>query len=538
MAKLQQAINNLGESGKTRIGYKVDSYKQALDALQKSKYINAQSQGGTTVGKHYSYEQVDSMQFDANGFSVDRKAAIWKMDLTNYGPVPVVNDRGNSMLACVVGQYGTQVERYECPNVLDTQDVNTVNTLPDSFMVGAKIDLTGTAVSYFNKMFHEQGGDSSEDDITPTQMSGLAYNGFLKAELIFPTAKKSVYVDVIGQAKNSNHSMFYLNTCIIGCSGWDALGVAVNCTVDGKSSQIVPKSSMPKNVLQGKSYNFNSRSITGFGAAQYKNWANKRNNGQLKGDPSVQVDKISGERVYVRLFLNSDDRQKVNDLLPKTYSENIYSTYGKMVLNATQASPTTTGGLAQVQLRQGLEKFKNCIYWGNLVKPKKRSKEQLRYRMGGGHSTFTFQGQNGPAKLESAGQNSALISPLFVPNSWDGDLDCSSFALMVWGSSGIFQQTAKIPCPSTASMMGMHANSYDAYLKPQYTLQIIEMSPGVPLLPGDWLVTGADAHVVVVYDGNTSQVIDVSSGKSKNQTSLRKYNIGRGKRIIRVVDKK
>jgi hypothetical protein len=124
-----------------------------------------------------------------------------------------------------------------------------VNTLPDSFMVGAKIDLTGTAVSYFNKMFHEQGGDSSEDDITPTQMSGLAYNGFLKAELIFPTAKKSVYVDVIGQTKNSNHSMFYLNTCIIGCSGWDDLGVAVNCTVDGKSSQIVPKSSSPKNVL-------------------------------------------------------------------------------------------------------------------------------------------------------------------------------------------------------------------------------------------------------------------------------------------------
>jgi hypothetical protein len=87
------------------------------------------------------------------------------------------------------------------------------------------------------------------------------------------------------------------------------------------------------------------------------------------------VDKISGERVYVRLFLNSDDRQKVNDLLPKTYSENIYSTYGKMVQNATQASPLTTGGLAQVQLRQGLEKFKNCIYWGNEAKPQKRSKE-------------------------------------------------------------------------------------------------------------------------------------------------------------------
>ena len=538
MAKLQQVMDKLGETGKNRMGYKVDSYAQALSALQKSKYINAQSQGGTTVGKYYSYEQVDSMQFDANGFSVDRKAAIWKMDLTNYGPVPVVNDRGNSMLACVVGQYGTQVERYECPNVLETQDVNTANTLPDSFMVGAKIDLTGTAVSYFNKMFHEQGGDSSEDDITPTQMSGLAYNGFLKAELIFPTAKKSVYVDVIGQAKNSNHSMFYLNTCIIGCSGWDALGVAVNCTVDGKSSQIVPKSSTPKNVLQGKSYNFNNRSITGFGAAQYKNWANKRNNGQLKGDPSVQVDKISGERVYVRLFLNSDDRQKVNDLLPKTYSENIYSTYGKMVQNATQAAPLTTGGRAQVQLRQGLEKFKNCIYWGHVAKPQKRSKEQLRYRMSGGHGTFTYQGQNGPAKLERAGQNSELISPLFVPNGWDGDLDCSSFALMVWGSSGIFQQTAKIPCPTTAIMMGMNANSYDAYLKPQYTLQIIEMTPGVPLLPGDWVVTGADAHVVVIYDGDTSQVIDVSSKDSKNKTTLRRYNLGLGKRIIRVVDKK
>ena len=84
----------------------------------------------------------------------------------------------------------------------------------------------------------------------------------------------------------------------------------------------------------------------------------------------------------------------------------------------------------------------------------------------------------------------------------------------------------------------MNANSYDAYLKPQYTLQIIEMTPGVPLLPGDWVVTGAGKHVVVVYDGNTSQVIDVSSKDSKNQTTLRKYNFGLGKRIIRVVDKK
>jgi regulator of RNase E activity RraA len=64
------------------------------------------------------------------------------------------------------------------------------------------------------------------------------------------------------------------------------------------------------------------------------------------------------------------------------------------------------------------------------------------------------------------------------------------------------------------------------------------MTPGVTLLPGDWVVKGPKTHVVVIYDGNTSQVIDVSSKDSKNQTTLRPKNLQEYKRIIRVVDKK
>jgi hypothetical protein len=66
-----------------------------------------------------------------------------------------------------------------------------------------------------------------------------------------------------------------------------------------------------------------------------------------------------------------------------------------------------------------------------------------------------WQGDNGPAKLEKAGQGSELFSPLFVPTNFDGDFDCSSFALLVWASSGIFIENTKIPIIATSICLSM-----------------------------------------------------------------------------------
>lgn len=540
MAKssLDQAVKKLVETGKSKIGYSTaNQYKDVLEALQQSKYKVTDAEGGSVQGRYSSYGDVQSLQFDSNGFSTDPNAAIWKMKLNRWGAIPVLSE-GLVVMGGTERQKGLaekgEFPNQECPYKLEIQSSEGVNSLPDSFWVGAKIDVSDTAVNYFNKMFLS-GGDH-DVKVQAHHLASLIRCGYLYAEMIFPKLNASFNVDIVGNTLTSNHNVIYLNNCIIGSNGWDKTGLKVQANIDGKTVQIAPNGSSYKYHLQGNNYNFKSRSIDNFGKDKYNQWASPAVNGTQKLMP-VNIMEQDDVDVYVRLFMTEENQAKINTILTMKYSHEVYNTYGKLIANSSTASPIPTGGSPQVQLAIGIDRWKRCVYWGDAAKPKKRCKEQLRYRYSGGHDTFTYQGQNGSDKMEQAGQGTPLFSPLFVPNNWDGDLDCSSFALMVWCSSGLFKQTAKIPCPSTISMMSMTASSYDEYLKPQYTLQIHQMTPTIPLLPGDWIVKGPKQHVVVMVDETTSQVIQVSSKDVKNRTTLSTYNVRACRRIIRVVER-
>ena len=536
MAKssLNQVIKSLKDTGKSKIGYATKQYDQVLKALQQSKYKIEQATGGSIMGKYSSYGDVEGLQFTSDGFSQDRQVAIWRMKLNRWGAMPVkIVDSGHVMIGVTQKQFSVGPKQYECPHVLQVQGTDSVNGLPDYFLVGAKIDATDMAVSYFNYMFMKRGQD--DEQISVNEMSELINSGILEAQLIFPKANISLNVDIVGSTQISNHSVIYLNNCILGSNGWEKTGLKVQAKVGDEVVQLAPNGGNYKYILQGKTYNFKNNSIDDFGRVQYqKEWVGLDGTGKV---PAVEILEAEEVDVYVRLFISMENQSKAGSIIKKTFSQNVFKTYGEMIVNTSTASPVTTGGTAQVQLMQGINKFKNCIHWGVNRRPKKRSKEQLRYVYGGGHATFIFQGQNGPAKLESAGANSALVTPLFVPEGMNGDLDCSAFALMVWGSSGIFQQTAKIPCPTTAIMWNMNPNSYAAYLKPQYTLQIHNITPTTTFLPGDWVVSGPGKHVAVVYDANAKLTIESMNSDVQNRSVVGKIT-SKYKKIIRVVDKK
>ena len=190
MAKssLDQAVKKLKDSGKSKIGYSTaKTYENVLQALQQSKYKVEDAQGGSIRGRYSSYGDVETLQFDSDGFSTDPNAAIWKMKLNRWGAVPV-KTQGRVVMAGTEKQkalYGQgKFGRQECPYELELQSSEGVNGLPDQFWVGAKIDVSDTAVNYFNRMFLS-GGDHDEK-VDSGHLANLINCGYLYAELIFP----------------------------------------------------------------------------------------------------------------------------------------------------------------------------------------------------------------------------------------------------------------------------------------------------------------------------------------------------------------
>jgi hypothetical protein len=51
------------------------------------------------MGETYSWDKVNSLTFDSNGFSNDQKAAIWKMKMNRYGAVPITTPANNVLIA-------------------------------------------------------------------------------------------------------------------------------------------------------------------------------------------------------------------------------------------------------------------------------------------------------------------------------------------------------------------------------------------------------------------------------------------------------
>lgn len=526
-----------GNTGKTRIGYTVSAYNQALKALQKLQFIPDQ-ENPTILGKKRSYQQVQGMEFDANGFSIDRDAAIWKMQFRQWGAVPLLSSQ--TQRVCIAGtgkQTDETRQRNECPFSL-----NKNHYTEQSFNVGVKVDLTDLGVAYFNDMFCSRGQD--DEKINSSNLAGLVNSGCLFVEIIFPKANSAGFAGIIGQANISNNATIYLNSCILACQGWDKFGLRVQGSAGANKIQIAPNPSTYKFPIDNATYNLKQSSITKFGRTQYNSWCNR--SASAVGDVPVMLYQPQSVQVFVRFYIPSEFRQNAEFYLPNNYSHNIYKTYGDLIRQSMTVG-RTQGGSAAVSIKAALDNWRNMIYNERNISTRQFNPNSLRYVLGAGHTSFKYQGENGSVKFSVSGETSGLHTPLFIHTGTDPhQMDCSSFSCCLIYDSGIFDETKTLPSFATSGFQNA-ANQWKPLLKPQYDVIDFPLDDTNQVQAGDIVYFRGDekgsayGHAAVVYNNQPGslETLEINTGKrynlkvwKQNMRRLSEYN-----HVIRFIDK-
>ena len=528
-------------SGKTKIGYTVSTYGNALDALQKLRFIPDEDNAVPILGKPRSYKDVSGMQFNANGFSDDRNAAIWKMQLRQWGAVPLLSSETNRV--CIAGtgkETNESRQRNECPFVLDKNQYTE-----QKFKVGVKVDLTDLGVAYFNEMFCSRGQDDQKIDASG--LSALVNSGCLFVEIIFPQADTAAFAGIIGQTSISDNATIYINSCILTCQGWDKFGLTLFAQAGQSNFQVAPSGTGTyKFPLQGNNYNFKQASIQDFGRTKYNEWCNR--SGTTSGDIPVKLVQAAAVNVFVRFYIPSEFRGNAEMWLPKNYSHNIYKTYGDLIRESSSVARNRSGGSASVAIKSALDGWINMIYNEKNISTRQYNPQSLRYVIGAGHGvSFKFQGQEGQIKFSSAGQNSNLIAPLFIhqgPNPHH--MDCSSFSCCLIYDSGLFDESKELPSFNTSGFKGAAA-AWKPLLKPQYDVIDFDIDGTTQIQSGDILYFTADekgttyGHAAVVHsaDNGVLMTLEINTGKKDNLKVLKRNhrNISEYNHVIRFVDK-
>jgi hypothetical protein len=138
--------------------------------------------------------------------------------------------------------------------------------------VGAKVDLTGLALSYFNTMFCSRGASHKMEADALAQLVALQ---LLNAEVIFPNAGEkgdSALVGILGQTPIRDNAILYINNCILGCNEWKSFGVDVRGT-NSNGSQSLISGGKYQFALEDATYDYKTNSIKDFGREKYNYWS-------------------------------------------------------------------------------------------------------------------------------------------------------------------------------------------------------------------------------------------------------------------------
>lgn len=547
MANLQ--IQNLGErirklaqtkSGKSKIGYGVDGYSDVMDALEKAKW---QRLGANTevLGVTRSYEDVQGMQFDANGFSMNPNDAIWKMQLGQWGHVVVQTSDGKYQIGVSERERSEKnnsgVKHPLPPNF--PQLVGSSSVSSAAYTIGAKLDVRGLGVAYFNKMFCSRGQD--EQKMTEPQFGALVASGYLCAEVIFPAKKGAYITSVVGTTQLTEHSTIYINRLSLGSPQWKGSGLRVTADYgDEKGVQLAPNGSALKLVSNGCSYDYNNSTIKIDGAAisdgSMLKW--KKDAAPLTNPPVVLVQQPL-TTAFIRLFVPTQHRGKVKNFLPQSHSQNLYATYGSSITNA-YVQQRQRGGIAQLMIIDAMKAWEHAKY-NEFDSNGNRVADSLMYVFGGGHSAWKYQGEKDEkdrVRFRKRGASSGQrIEPLFVSNNNGENIhnihnyDCSSFVAMVIYDSGMFRQDLSPPSFGSGTLQST-VSKFKMALKPQYDCQYIEIKDyKTDMQPGDIIFYKSNqsgrssGHVALVWS------VDESTGKIRTLEIQTKY--ARNKNVLR-----
>lgn len=545
MANLQ--IKSLGErirqlaqtkSGKSKIGYGVDGYSDVMDALQKAKW---QRLGANTevLGVTRSYEDLQGMQFDANGFSMNPNDAIWRMQLGQWGNVVVQTSDGKYQIGVSererLEKNNSAVKHPLPPNFPIVGGSSSVSTA--AYTIGAKLDVSNLGVAYFNQMFCSRGQDDQK--ITEPQFGALVASGYLCAEVIFPTKNVAYITSVVGTTQISNHSTIYINRFCVGSPQWKDSGLRVTADYgDDKGVQLAPNGSTLKLVSNGCSYDYNSSTIKIDGSAindgKMLQW--KKDAAPLTNPPVVLVQQPL-TTAFIRLFVPTQHKGKVKNFLPQSHSQNLYATYGSSITDA-YVQQRQRGGIAQMMIINAMKEWEHAKY-NEFDSNGNRVRDSLRYVFGGGHSAWKYQGENGSVQFRKRGASSGQrIAPLFVSSNSGENIhnyDCSSFVAMVIYDSGMFRQNLSPPSFASGSLKSS-VNKFKQVLKPQYDCQYIsikdyktDMQAGDVIFYERGQSGRSTGHVALVWsvDKSTGKIrtLEIQTKNARNKNVLRQRTI-------------
>jgi hypothetical protein len=105
--------------------------------------------------------------------------------------------------------------------------------------VGAAVDLSNLAVTYFNKYYT----NSNVKTIDANMITKLLAAGCLRAQIIFPNKNKSLLVDVIQHTPFSNMACIYISTPIASAAEWNECDIVVKIKAQGKVQDFIPNGS-------------------------------------------------------------------------------------------------------------------------------------------------------------------------------------------------------------------------------------------------------------------------------------------------------
>ena len=336
--QLVESTTRSSERGnKVKMGYTVNTYGGVLEQLSVAlKNIgvanNVNGDNISVMGDDYS--KLNDIRFDSNNFSTNPEAALWRMEIGLFGSIPFENENSKIQIITVDGDDKNKIAESgntrQLPFVLDTGElINTQDTL--KFETGAFIDIDNHLVAYLNQMFTHAATEGGQNAFTKDLAQALVSKKALVAQIIPQNGAGSVEVTVIGRTVVSNNSRIMLNPTFAVSSACEPLKipVVVGNYQNGSSTEDVDLMgdgilSCP---LKGKSYNKKDASMTNLNHQHFKNWASEGKKARPEESQAVSLKQISPITAYVRIYIPSDKKNEVIDILPKNVSDGIFTTY-------------------------------------------------------------------------------------------------------------------------------------------------------------------------------------------------------------------
>lgn len=539
-SSLYQVISRLQQNDSTKraVGYTVDAYNGILSSLERMKSASVVQQ--SVLGKYnkVDWEKVASSVYDDSGFSNDLTSGLWKMVLTFHGAFPIKDTtygcyeilsfpNDNEQRATIMDSH-----KQFCPYYLNREHGAACPS--DSFKVGAFIDLSKLGVNYFNHYYSNPKFKFNEEKVNM-----LFREGYLMAQIVFPTLKKYKHIKVIGHTAISDNACISVSSPILATSDWSDIDIKLYVLENSKTAkEVAPNGDEYKFVCAGAYYNYNNATIDGFTKEKFLNdWISNTSENFVSSGKSLSLQQIPLYDCYVRLYVPDQYRGEVlskfgqyhpNDFLFQESFSLVYSKSEAAEYSGLSATIVAASAARWSSTMKGTVKGNTGkIYYSTNGRPQRLVR----------NTTYHYSSSQGN------------LTPTFGHNS--NVYDCSSFVSMVMWDSGIVRDDVQSVPAFTSEQFSQPTivDEINKYLKPQYQAVFFDLTDESYVMTGDIIVLtkleklkyhnqqSSFGHAeMALMDSNGKQTIGIgSNGNGPVKRKFKPYTYY--KHIIRIVDK-